>query len=193
MADLKISQLTSATALAGTEVVPVVQGGSTKKATIDQILSPAAGKGIDFSANGGDVLNQYDKGVWTPTILGDSGSGVAYVTQSGRYIKIGQLVYVTFHIQLSSKGTISGEARMGGLPFTVVNAGVPARGPLSISIWENLAAAKAWVALYTLGNSTTAYFVASGGAVTSSENAMNTSAISDTSVFVGSGVYEASA
>ena len=162
----------------------------------DNIVIGTSGKGIDFSATAGtgtsELFADYEEGTWTPTVLGDSGSGVTYVAQNGRYIKIGKVVYVTFHIQLSSKGTISGEAQMGDLPFTVVNAGVPARGPLAISIWENLATAKSWVALYTLGNTQRAYFVASAGAVTSSENAMNTSAIGNTSVFVGSGVYETS-
>jgi hypothetical protein len=40
MADLKISQLTAATTpLAGTEVLPIVQSGSTKKATIDSVVN----------------------------------------------------------------------------------------------------------------------------------------------------------
>ena len=39
MADLKISQLTGATTpLAGTEVVPLVQSGSTKKVAVSDIL-----------------------------------------------------------------------------------------------------------------------------------------------------------
>lgn len=41
MADTKISDLTGATTLAGTEVVPVVQSATTKKATITQVLALA--------------------------------------------------------------------------------------------------------------------------------------------------------
>ena len=89
MADLKISQLSSATALAGTEVVPVVQGGSTKKATIDQILAPASGKGINFAAAGGDTLTMYDEGTFTPVVEGSSTAGTAtYTSQVGRYTRI---------------------------------------------------------------------------------------------------------
>ena len=161
------------------------------------LFRSTAAKGINFTANTpaagmtSQLLNWYEEGTWTPTILGDSGPGVTYSSQIGRYVKVGKLVYVSFFIELTSKGTISGEARMGGLPFTVTNNGVPSRASLSVSIWQNLATAKSWVALYTYGNSQTAYFVASSGAVTSSENAMNTSAISDTTAFIGSGVYEA--
>ena len=41
MADKKISQLTAATTpLAGTEVLPIVQSGSTVKATVSNVLAP---------------------------------------------------------------------------------------------------------------------------------------------------------
>jgi hypothetical protein len=46
MADLKISQLTNATTpLAGTEQVPLVQSGTTKKATVDNLMQ------AQFAAN----------------------------------------------------------------------------------------------------------------------------------------------
>ena len=43
MADTKISALTAASALAGTEVLPTVQGGATVKATVQQIVTAATG------------------------------------------------------------------------------------------------------------------------------------------------------
>lgn len=107
MADKKISQLTAATALAGTEVLPVVQGGTTKKATVDQILAPAAGKGIDFSANGGDVLNQYDEGSWVPTITASSGTITSY-TSSARYTRVGRMVTAVITFKITDVGTASG-------------------------------------------------------------------------------------
>lgn len=123
MADLKISQLSSATALAGTEVVPVVQSGATKKATIDQILSPAAGKGIDFSANGGDVLTQYDEGTWTPAWGGSTGDPiVTYTGRNGYYTRVGNLVTVQFWLEISATSGGSGDLQLKGLPFTSKNA-----------------------------------------------------------------------
>lgn len=116
MADLKISQLSAATALAGTEVVPVVQGGSTKKATIDQILAPAAGKGIDFTANGGNLLNQYDEGTWTP--VDASGAGLTLSGASGFFTRIGRFVTVSGQWTMPSNADPSNLA-IGGLPFTV--------------------------------------------------------------------------
>jgi len=118
MADLKISQLSSATTLAGTEVVPVVQSGSTKKTTIDQILSPAAGKGIDFSANGGDVLTQYDEGTWTPS--DQSGAGLTFTSVDGYYTRIGRQVFAHYYITYPVTADVSGNV-IGGLPFTAAN------------------------------------------------------------------------
>lgn len=45
MADVKISQLTAASTLDGTEVVPIVQSGATKKTTTQDIADLASGGG----------------------------------------------------------------------------------------------------------------------------------------------------
>jgi hypothetical protein len=50
MADQKISELTAADTLAGTETLPVVQGGSTKKATVAQVLAGAQPLDSDLTA-----------------------------------------------------------------------------------------------------------------------------------------------
>ena len=122
MADLKISQLSSATALAGTEVVPVVQGGSTKKATIDQILSPASGKGINFSAAGGDMLTIYDEGTWTPYYTNATPPTTPYSMNvvSATYTRIGRQVTVRGYILTTAANTAgaSGNLMIAGLPFT---------------------------------------------------------------------------
>ena len=122
MSDKKISQLSAATALSGTEVVPVVQGGLTKKATIDQILAPASGKGINFAAAGGDILNMYDEGTWTPTIEGTGTAGTAtYAARNGRYTRIGRQVFVEAYISWSG-GTGAGSLIVNGLPFQSANS-----------------------------------------------------------------------
>jgi hypothetical protein len=127
MADAKISQLTSATALAGTEVVPVVQGGSTKKATIDQILTPAAGKGIDFSANShaagmtSELLNDYEEGTWTPVVAGSGTAGTYEIgTNGSTYTKVGRMVTIQGFIQFAAvvTGGGTGDLRITGLPYT---------------------------------------------------------------------------
>lgn len=123
MADLKISQLTAATTpLAGTEEVPLVQSGATKKVTVDSILSPAAGKGVNFAANSGapgmtsELFNWYEEGTWTPANNGMtvvSGTWAA----TGTYTRIGNIVYWTVN---QTSGTVSANATVGlvsGLPY----------------------------------------------------------------------------
>lgn len=52
MADLKISQLTGATTpLAGTEVVPLVQSGVTKKVAVSDLTAGRAVTGLSFTAS----------------------------------------------------------------------------------------------------------------------------------------------
>ena len=74
MADEKISALTSAGALAGTEPLPIVQGGVTKKTTVQDIANLAAGGGIPHAtASGTDT--------YTATV-----SGVASYTDGDAYL-----------------------------------------------------------------------------------------------------------
>ena len=172
MADKKISALTAATTpLDGTEVLPIVQSGATKKVAnndlrprqiqsnatsgVLQIAGPAAGatrvmttpdanftaartdaansfsgnqtlsdgdlvvgtagKGIDFSANGGDVLSQYDEGTWVPVVTASSGAITSY-TSSGSYTRIGRMVTATINAKVTDAGTGSG-ALISTLPF----------------------------------------------------------------------------
>lgn len=152
MADLKISQLTGATTpLAGTEVLPIVQSGSTKKVSVadltagrdasvkkltatDNLVVGTAGKGLDFSANGGDVLTQYDVGTWTPSV----GGNATYTIQEGYYARVGDLVYVQCQLIINVLGTGS-TTTISGLPFTALNPANSSRGTGSVWYCANLA------------------------------------------------------
>ena len=85
-----------------------------------------AGKGIDFSADGqaagmtSELLDDYEEGTWTPVLGGSGGtSGQTYGTQAGTYTKIGNLVCAVFETTLSAKGTITTNAQIQGLPFSI--------------------------------------------------------------------------
>lgn len=135
MADAKISQLTGATTpLAGTELVPLVQSGVTKKVTVDSILSPASGKGINFTAAGGDTLTMYDEGTFTPSVIGLTTAGTAtYSTQVGRYTRIGNRVFFTINLAWTAH-TGTGTMRIADLPFT----SSAAAGSIStVSVYHN--------------------------------------------------------
>lgn len=79
--------------------------------TGDNLVIGTAGKGIDFSANGGDVLTQYDEGTWTPTFTGWTTAPTVYYAT---YTRIGRQVTLTMY---ASDG-INNYASIGGIPFT---------------------------------------------------------------------------
>ena len=83
-----------------------------------------AGKGIDFSANPSaagmtsELLDDYEEGTWTATLV-SSGGGSVTVTSSAKYIKIGNLVFVSVEsYAVSTTGLSSGDLTITGLPFT---------------------------------------------------------------------------
>lgn len=84
-------------------------GSSTGNLTLNtgNLVMGTAGKGIDFSANGGDVLNQYDEGSWTPTITASSGTITSY-TSSARYTRVGRMVTANINFKITNAGTASG-------------------------------------------------------------------------------------
>lgn len=140
MADAKISALpAAATPLAGTEVLPVVQGGVTDKVSVanltvgrdvgvkklnatDNVVIGTAGKGIDFSANThaagmtSELLNDYEEGTWTPT----QGAGLTVsgtFTSEGTYTKIGRLVTVRGAVFATTISCTFAGIICGGLPY----------------------------------------------------------------------------
>lgn len=130
MADLKISQLTGATTpVAGTEVLPIVQGGTTKKVAISDLTAGRVvnANGIAFPATQSassdpNTLDDYEEGTFTPTIVGSVSAGTGtYSYQFGRYTKIGNRVFFNLYIDWSAH-TGSGAMRIGGLPFTSSSA-----------------------------------------------------------------------
>ena len=104
--------------------------------------------GLSFPATqsadaGANVLDDYEEGAWTPTILDNTLSASesqAYHTQTGHYIKTGRMVYCFFTLHVSSFGslTTSEGAKMGGLPYTSINFGATVGGG-SLYIATNLA------------------------------------------------------
>lgn len=86
-----------------------------------------SGAGITFpatqsSSTNANTLDDYEEGFWTPSWNTPNGDmSVSYSVQSGRYTKIGRMVYLTGYLKpasISSQGT--GQIVITGLPFAVV-------------------------------------------------------------------------
>jgi hypothetical protein len=87
------------------------------------IIQGTAAKGFDFSANTpaagktSTVLNWYEEGTFTPTVIGSVTAGTAtYAIQIGRYTRIGNRVFINLTLSYSA-GTGTGFLRIAGLPF----------------------------------------------------------------------------
>ena len=106
------------------------------------------GQGIDFSATSdssgtmsSELLDDYEEGTWNPVLtFGGGSTGITYSARGGTYTKIGRQVTLNFMVELSSKGSSTGDAIVGGLPYTVTdslsNTVIEASG--AASYWNNI-------------------------------------------------------
>ena len=86
-----------------------------------------SGSGITFPATqspstDANTLDDYEEGTYTPTLIGNGTAGnPVYSTQTGRYTKIGNVVFVQAIVFVTSNTTGTGTARIS-LPTAVGNA-----------------------------------------------------------------------
>jgi hypothetical protein len=87
-----------------------------------------SGAGITFPAtqsasSDANTLDDYEEGTWTPTWGGSTvNPTVTYdVNRFGKYTKIGNVVYISARVGISTTAGGSGNAEIRGLPFTVSN------------------------------------------------------------------------
>ena len=79
--------------------------------------------GIQFAGTqvanaGANVLDDYEEGTWTVGLNGGSAVSLTTSAQSGKYTKIGNLVYASGIITVSSENSAAGNLYITGFPFT---------------------------------------------------------------------------
>ena len=94
-------------------------------ATITGNLAFPSGNGIDFSAtsgtpsNGGELLDDYEEGNFTPSLGGVSNWSSYSVTGTGHYVKIGKAVHININFgNVNLNDSASGSVIIFNLPFT---------------------------------------------------------------------------
>jgi len=93
-------------------------GGTTQIVRIDS-------DGLKFNADtaAANALDDYEEGTWTMGVsFGGASVGVTTSYNTGTYTKIGRQVTLSGLLQLTSKGSSTGQARITGLPFTITNS-----------------------------------------------------------------------
>ena len=94
----------------------VLDFGSSLRRFKDLYLSGGVYLGGTGAAN---LLDDYEEGTFTPTVIGDVTTGTAtYSHQKGVYTKIGNVVTIQIYLNWSS-GTGAGVLRFSNLPFTL--------------------------------------------------------------------------
>jgi len=78
--------------------------------------------GVSFPATqdasgGANVQDDYEEGGWTP-VLSDGTNNATMNGGNASYVKIGASVTLVAHVSTSSLGSVSGNIRVTGLPFT---------------------------------------------------------------------------
>ena len=87
-----------------------------------------------------NTLDDYEEGTWTPSLtFGTNSTGITYGSRSGSYIKIGTVCYVQGQLDLTSKGSSTGDAAIDSLPFTVGDyvSGTSQEGSGFLTWWSN--------------------------------------------------------
>lgn len=109
-----------------------------------QIAFPAS-QNASADAN---TLDDYEEGTWTMAAkFGGASVGQTTSSNTGRYTKIGDRILVSGQLQLTAKGSSTGEATIATLPFAV-RAGAAASCPIYMSTvtfadWPNAVFAQA--------------------------------------------------
>jgi hypothetical protein len=133
----------------------VLQGGVSSTGV--GIAFPADQTTVGASTNA-NTLDDYEEGDWTPVLAGREGSvsGQSYSDQTGKYTKIGNVVYWSCDVTLSAEGSPgTGFAGIRGLPFTV-SGGNGTSG--SISAFSNTGQNYVFISIFYVNAETNASF-----------------------------------
>jgi len=118
---------TAAISTGGSERMRIDSSGNVKfvgSISVGNTTPTTSGAGISFPAaqsasSDANTLDDYEEGTWTPGItFGGGSSGLTFSGRSGRYVKIGRMVYAGFQFDLSNKGSSTGSAVLTGLPIS---------------------------------------------------------------------------
>lgn len=140
-------QTLDVTAVSGLQTALDAKGGLattntwTQAQTFDAI-PVIGGGGIKFPATqvpsaDANTLDDYEEGTFTPALtFGGGNTGWGFSIQSGRYTKVGRVVYFEALVGVNAVGSSTGVCNLTGLPFTAAAA---PQAPV-ISDYVNMAA-----------------------------------------------------
>ena len=161
-------------AASGQNIGLQLDASSNVNVPLGNVVMGTSGKGIDFSATASgsgtmtsELLNDYEEGTWTGSLLGVTTNPTVPVTATGSYTKIGRIVRIA--IQFSNVSTVgaSGQLTVSGIPFTnssiaaignafIGNSIVTITGPVFSAVGSGASSNVDLVCQLTSGDTTTA-------------------------------------
>ncbi len=123
------------------------------------------------------ATNPYVTSTWTPTLTGLSSAGTTtYVIQTGYYIQNGNMIWVYGEIAISA-ATGTGNAVIGGLPFTIKSGTFPEGSILFNSSGWSWPASTTQMTIQGLSATTTANAICFGSGVSAASLQMTNATI----------------
>jgi hypothetical protein len=140
-------------------------------------IQMGSGRGINFSASShfsgmtSETLDDYEEGTWTPTVsFGGASVSVVYTANTnGRYVKVGGVVHVSGCLFLSSKGSSTGDAAIGGLPFGMLNSAEGTKASATIGQLSGVSFT-AYPSMLASGSALYLYDTTTGGTLAAIDN-----------------------
>jgi hypothetical protein len=160
--------------IAGTAIDGKMSLGYASGRFKDLYLSGGAYLGGTGSAN---LLDDYEEGTWTPTIVGStSGSITGFTIAKAVYVKVGDLVHVGVYLSNinMTASTCSGTIQLSNLPFTANSfTGVPLVSFCNMFTFDE---ADVSISGYVSGNDILLHRGSSTTAISDSDEGTNTAA-----------------
>jgi len=172
----------------------ITQSSGDVEVKTGNLVIGTSGKGIDFSADASpaagmtaEILDDYEEGTWTPVLGGQGGtSGQSYGNQNGTYTKVGRSVTCCFYVNMTTKGTITGDLHLLGLPFT---CGSGKRSVAALGYINKFTlTADHFISTY-VEQSTTAIFIQEAEGEGDNVASLSTSNVEDSTELMGSVTY----
>lgn len=139
---------------------------------------------VSFDGGTNNLANFVNTTSWTPTLrFGGGSTGITYSTQTGSYFRIGPVIFFSFTIALTNKGSSTGAATVAGLPVTVGTSPTCSGGAFTITYTAGYSS----VILEPAAATTTLNLNQAGSGVAYT-NLTNTN-FANTSLIGGSGFY----
>ncbi len=186
----------------------LVAGGTTTTGAFQAISPVATGQVLTSAGTGalpafsaspsvtsitlssGTALSTYIEGSWTPALtIGGSSVGITYSTRTGFYQRIGNFVFISGRIILTSKGGLTGTVGISGLPVTSSATASAVSAPCPSFSGLTFGAGYTQISILFVNSVTTARLAISGTGVAFGDMTTSNTTVGDDFTFYFQGSY----